>query len=73
MSVIDSIKGAIKSWTIWFNSVVAAFIMFLPEIQASLPQLAAYLPANVYKWLALAVLLTNLALRFKTTKALADK
>ncbi len=63
----DMIMGAVKSMTIWFNTAVAAFIFALPELQLALPQMAAYLPVDIYKWLALVVILSNIVLRFKST------
>lgn len=69
----DTIMGAFKSMTIWFNTLVAAFIFALPELQMALPQMAGYLPIEIYKWLALAVILSNIVLRFKTNEALKHK
>jgi len=72
-SVKQWVTGTLKSLTIWFNSIAASFIIFLPELQANLPQLMAYLPADVYKWLALTVVVSNMVLRFKTNSALNTK
>jgi hypothetical protein len=71
--VRDWFKGAVKSLTIWFNSSAALLIVALPDIQNTLPQLAKYLGADVYKYLALIVVFSNIGLRAKTNKALADK
>ena len=69
----DWIKGALKSLTVWFNSVAGILIVALPDMQNNLPQLAAYLGPDLYKYLALTVVLSNIGLRAKTTSSLADK
>ena len=66
-------KGAVKSWTIRFNSAAATLIFALPEIERELPSLMAYLPDNYYKWLAISVVVSNLILRAKTNKSLSEK
>lgn len=72
-SVMNWIKGAAKSLTIWINSVMGIFIVALPDLQNSMPQLTAYLPPDVYKWLALGLVLSNVLLRAKTNISLSDK
>jgi len=67
------IKGALKSLTVWFNSLAGLLVVALPDIQNTLPQLATYLGPDIYKYLALGVVLSNIALRAKTTKALSEK
>lgn len=67
------LKGAFKSMTVWFNSIAGMLIVALPDIQNTLPQLSAYLGQEAYKWLALTVVLSNIALRAKTTKSLSEK
>jgi len=71
--MIDKIKNAWKSWTIWFNGVATAIVLGLPSAQDAFPQLQAYLPANVYKYAMAALVVGNILLRFKTNKSLADK
>lgn len=56
-----------------FNAWMATFVVFLPEIKASLPEMSAYLPDNVYKYIALIVVMGNVILRIKTTKALIER
>ena len=53
-------KGAVKSWTIWLNSVAGTLILALPEIEQTLPSLTAYLPADYYKWISISVVVSNL-------------
>ena len=67
------LKGALKSWTIWLNSAAVTLIFALPEIERILPSLTDYLPANYYKWIAISVVVSNLVLRAKTNKSLAEK
>ena len=66
-------KGALKSWTIWLNSAAVTLIFALPEIERVLPSLTDYLPANYYKWIAISVVVSNIALRAKTNKSLVEK
>lgn len=65
--------GALRSLTIWVNSAFGIFIVALPDLQNTLPQLTAYLPPDVYKWLALGLVLSNVLLRAKTKYALSEK
>ena len=62
-----------KSWTIWFNSIMAAVVVTLPHLQDMLPSIQAYLPHNISQYLTSAIVLGNLALRFKTNKPLSEK
>lgn len=67
------LRGLKKSLTAWFNSVMATVVMALPLLESTFPSLQEFLPDNVYKVLAVAVIVGNLGLRFKTTRDLADK
>jgi hypothetical protein len=69
----QKIKGAVKSWTIWFNGVASAIVAGLPMLQDSFPQLQPYIPANFYKWAMFVIIAVNLVLRFKTNKPLEQK
>ena len=75
--MIDDIKawliGAFKSVTVWFNTVVGTFVLVLPDIQASMPDLAQHLPNSVYRWLAIGLVVSNIALRAKTRLPLTAK
>jgi len=68
-----TLKGTAKSYTMWFNGALIGLLAAVPELQASLPALQEYLPADVYKWLMFAALVGNMMLRVKTKTALADK
>ena len=67
------LRGAIKSATLWINSIVGVLIIALPSFQDSLPSISAYLPPNLYKYLSVALVVTNVLLRAKTKSSLMDK
>lgn len=67
------LRGSLRSFTIWFNSLAATVITALPYAQDALPQLAQYLGPNVYKVIAAVIVVGNILLRAKTSKALPDK
>lgn len=62
-----------KSWTMWFNSMMAIFIANLPLFQDTFPQLQPYLPANLYQAVTIVLIVGNMLLRLKTTQALEAK
>lgn len=70
---LGKLRGIRRSATIWFNSVFASVVLALPLLQDTFTQLQPYLPDNIYKVLAVVVIVGNLALRFKTVSDLADK
>lgn len=67
------LAGAWKSWTVWFNGIVLIVVPLLPVLADNLPQFQPYIPANLFKYAMLAVLVGNVALRFKTTTGLEQK
>lgn len=67
------LMGAFKSITIWFNSVIGAVMVAVPLIQEALPQLETILSPVDYQRLITALIIGNVLLRIKTTKALTDK
>lgn len=69
----ESLQGALKSATVWFNTVVLAAIPALEYAKEVLPDIQLYLGADSYKLAGLVILIANIALRFKTTKPLAEK
>ena len=71
--IMDKIKGMLKSWTIWFNSLAAAVLAGLPSAAEYIPQLAPYVADHWYKILGAIVVGANLLLRFKTNTSLSDK
>ncbi len=62
-----------RSLTIWFNSIIGALIVGLPQLQDSLPQLQGYIPEDAYRQLTTLVLIGNMLLRFRTNKPLEEK
>lgn len=71
--MLDKLKNAWKSWTIWVNGLAASIMVILPVAQDSVPQLQAYIPDHVYKIAMGVIVALNIALRFKTTTDLANK
>lgn len=75
--MMNTIKGMRKSFTLWFNGLLLSASPFLFDglayAAAELPKLQEYMPENHYKTMMLLVVGGNIALRFKTTKALAEK
>lgn len=73
MQFSADLKKAHKSMTIWFNGIMGTIVIALPLAHDQLPQLQDYLPAAIYHYLMGAVVFGNIILRFKTTRALAQK
>lgn len=67
------LKGSWRSFTIWFNGITGTVIVALPTAQDQFPQLQGYVSSDVYKWAMGAIVVANIALRFKTNADLADK
>lgn len=67
------VKGARRSFVIWFNALLLALLPVFEMAVSSLPQLREYLPDNVYKWVGLFVVVGNILLRFKTSQPLEQK
>jgi hypothetical protein len=71
--MLDKLKGCYKSVVIWFNGLALSFVSLFDLFHESLPELSQYVPDNIYKKVGLAIIIGNLLLRFKTSKALQDK
>lgn len=73
--MMDTLKaklaGARKSLTIWFNGCALALLPLVTNIQDVLPTLQQFAPD--IKWFAMAVILGNALLRFKTNNGLEHK
>lgn len=67
------LRGAWRSWTIWFNGLLLAVMPFIDNLKDAIPQLESYLDAAIYKNVMLAVVAVNIALRMKTSKPLQEK
>lgn len=77
MTILDHIRAARKSFTVWLNALLLAAYPFADSIIAgvrdNLPDLAQYLPANVFKAVGLALVVYNIVhasrVAAKTAKA----
>lgn len=68
------LKGAYKSKTIWFNSLMGLFAeVGLPKALETLPLLYGVYPNSIYFTLLMVIIYGNVLLRIKTNKSLADK
>lgn len=67
------IQGMWHSWTIWFNGIGLALMQYWPDLVTNFPTLQGYVSDTNFKRAMGAILATNLVLRFKTSKDLADK
>lgn len=73
MITLDRIQGAIRSLTIWFNGIIAAFVPMYEMFKEELPGLQQYMTPELYFKLAMYVAIANIILRFRTTMDLANK
>lgn len=75
--VIAHLKGALKSWTIWFNAVAGAVVADLsspsPLLLSTFPQLQGYIPDTWHHYAMGLLIAGNFLLRFKTNSSLAGK
>lgn len=79
----QKVKGALKSKTMWFNSLLLCCLPVFELLRESLnvfeyihaymPELQGYLPDNVYKVMGVVVVVGNVLLRLSTKSALEDK
>lgn len=72
-SIKAKIRGAWKSWTIWLNGVALAALPVIDMLKESVPQLERYVDAQSYKFAMLAVIVSNIVLRVKTSTGLQNK
>jgi hypothetical protein len=71
--LIEKLKGSVKSWTIWFNTIVGALILNWDVIQSSLPSLQPYMTGAHYALVMKILVIGNFILRLKTSKGLEHK
>lgn len=69
----DDLKNCHKSLTVWFGIAAEFLIEWLPEITRVVTEMENYMLPETYKRVMQAIVLVNIALRFKTTKALRRK
>lgn len=64
MSILEHLRAARKSLTVWMNALLLAAYPFADSIVASvhdnLPDMAPYLPANVFRAVGLALVIYNI-------------
>ena len=64
MNILDHIRAARKSFTVWLNATLLAMYPFADQIIAgvhdNLPDLAPYLPANMFRAVGLALVVYNI-------------
>ena len=73
MNLPDKLRGALRSWTVWFNALSAAAIPALDYAQNNLALVKDFLPQHWYGIALVAIVAGNVALRFKTNNDLSDK
>jgi hypothetical protein len=65
--------GALRSWTMWFHSIVATATLMVPVLEQQIPSIAQYLPGKAGQNMLLVVSVIGLLLRVKTATSLAAK
>jgi hypothetical protein len=71
--MMDSLRGALRSLTMWVNGLAATAVAALPTLRDDFPQIEQYLDHQVYRYAMGALIAANILLRMKTTTSLADK
>ena len=64
MKLLDHIRASIRSFNVWLNATLLALYPFadsiIDGIHDHLPDLAPYLPANVFRAVGLALVIYNI-------------
>ena len=79
--LIELLKGARRSVTVWVNSLFLAAVPFadriivavMTNVRDTMPELQPYLPDNWFKAVGIAVVVFNIIQRARTTQSLAEK
>lgn len=71
--MMDNLRGALRSLTMWVNGLAATAVAALPTLRDDFPQIEQYLDHQVYRYAMGALIAANILLRMKTTTSLADK
>ena len=62
--ILDNLRAARRSFTLWLNAVLLAAFPFadsiISGIRDNLPDMAPYLPANVFRAVGLALVVYNI-------------
>ena len=69
----DFMRGAVRSWTVWFSVLLAALPDVLPLVQANFKDVAPYIPDGLEAPIMRGIALVVLLLRLKTTVSLVEK
>lgn len=64
MTVKEKLKAALRSFSIWFNCMLLGFLPIFEIFRDEFTALEAYLPADVYKCMGVAVVTLNILLKF---------
>lgn len=77
MKIVDQLRAARRSFTVWLNAALLAAYPFAEAIIATLrdnlPDLAPYLPANVFRAVGLALVIYNIVHGARTAAAKAKE
>lgn len=71
--LFEKIKKSYKSATIWLNGILLAALPVVEYARDNLQEVQQFLPDNIYRSMGLAVVVLNIALRFRTDKGLHEK
>lgn len=71
--MMDKLRNAWRSKTIWFNASLVALIPLFDVFVNLLPQIREFLPDDVYKLVGLIAIVGNTFLRFLTSQPLEAK
>lgn len=71
--LFKKIKKSYKSMTIWLNGIFLAALPVVEYARDNLQEVQQFLPDNIYRSMGLAVVVLNIALRFRTDKGLHEK
>lgn len=73
MQLLDHLRGALRSATMWVNGMAGAGIAALPVLRDNFPQIEQYLDHQLYRYAMGVIVAANIMLRVKTKSSLADK
>lgn len=77
MTIFDHLRAARKSFTVWLNATLLIVYPFADSIisgvRGNLPDLAQYLPANVFRVVGLALVVYNIVHATRTASKAAKE
>lgn len=68
-----TLRGALKSLTVWVSVLLAALPEILPMLQANFSTVAPFIPTELHSRVLQLIALVMLGLRIKTNTSLAAK